>query len=620
MASKISFRVETAPGVSIVVVAWRGAPYLFDCLRSVLSSVEGIAYEVILVLNEPAPELESQVDELVRGTTILRSRVNLGFAGAVNLGAAEARGEYLVLLNDDAEVLPGWLEALVETADRRPDLGTVGSKVLFPDGTTQEIGAVIWSDGSATNVGRGLPGDSVRYNFERRVDYCSGCSLLIRRSTWIELGGFDEDFFPAYYEDVDLCLRVRALGQSVWVQPRSAVTHRLSASTGGQYRSFLLEHNRLLLLRQWSETLAAHEPPTEGPFTVDRAVSRAMGEPMNVLLVVDDDAPRPLVERALLRAPSVGTALLGNDARRLIASMNSSIDLTSTDAVETTGAHMVGAPLNEHLGHIGAPYALVLVVARSTRYRRIARLLRGALPGVPVALDAGDAPGDMDDVEAGRVAELLGSGEVDYLICGSEEIAKTLDLSGDRLTRVGRVTICSSRSRTGAADTGDVEPLPVPATPRPGATASQFERRDLRLLTVPELEATAREIEVKDSYERWLEERVERLLVDIDRRDRYVQQTEAYALDAEANAERTVAYAELTEGHAQRTEAYARELQAQVADLAAEIESKNVYIREKEADLVRVLKEHAWLVERLARAEATLSRPAGKPPVDLPGT
>jgi hypothetical protein len=216
--------------------------------------------------------------------------VNLGFGGGCNVGAAASASEFLVFLNDDAEVLPHWLEALVETADRFPDAGSVGSLVLFPDGSVQEAGAVVWRDGSTWCVSRGESVAASPYDFVRPVDYCSACSLLVRRKAWDALGGFDQRYFPAYYEDVDLCFELARVGWRTLFQPRSRAVHHESASSSAPRRRFLHLRNRETFRRKWSGELAAHEAaaPTE-PSAVDRAVQRRRGS--HHLLMIDDRVP-----------------------------------------------------------------------------------------------------------------------------------------------------------------------------------------------------------------------------------------------------------------------------------------------------------------------------------------
>ncbi len=131
------------------------------CLCALAAEVDDpIAAEVVLVLNGADADVTTFVDQYVQGTVVLRSPVNLGFAGGCNLAARQARGAYLVFLNDDTEVNRGWLEALVRVADTQPRVGAVGSRILFPDGRLQEAGSLVWRDGSAQGLGRGASADS----------------------------------------------------------------------------------------------------------------------------------------------------------------------------------------------------------------------------------------------------------------------------------------------------------------------------------------------------------------------------------------------------------------------------------------------------------------------------
>jgi GT2 family glycosyltransferase len=274
----ITFSEAIAPRATVIVVGLRDAPMLGACLESIVANVVDIAYEVIVVLNDPSPARAAEVEQTVRGAHVITFRANLGFGGAVSVAAERARGEYIVLLNDDCTVMPGWLESLVETEERRAACAVVGSTLVSAEGRLQEAGAVIWADGVTCHVGEGL--DVGFMGFERRVDYCSGGSLLIRRDVWNELGGFDSAFFPAYYEDVDFCLRAARAGWEVWYQPKSVVRHARSNSTDPTFRQFLWERARQTFLARWSTALADREPTG----ALERAVWRAMGTPTRVLL------------------------------------------------------------------------------------------------------------------------------------------------------------------------------------------------------------------------------------------------------------------------------------------------------------------------------------------------
>src|SRR5262249_36533764 len=153
----------------------------------------------------------------------------------------------------------GWLDELRDTFDARPDAGTVGSKLIYPDGALQEAGGIIWADGAASNFGKGDDPSRPEYNYLRPVDYLSGASIMLPRDLLRQLGGFDESYGPGYYEDVDLAFRVRAAGKSVLYQPMSCVTHYEGITSGTDSRSGAKASqiaNRPKFLDRWREALA----------------------------------------------------------------------------------------------------------------------------------------------------------------------------------------------------------------------------------------------------------------------------------------------------------------------------------------------------------------------------
>jgi len=249
-----------SPLVSVVVLGLRDAPRLLHCLQALHRHRAETSFEVLVGVNAPTPELDARLSAVV-GPEIVRFPVNTGYAGGCNRVAALARGRMVVLLNDDCTVTDGWLDALVSTVGADDDVGAVGSRQVDAAGRVLEAGALLWQDGTVTQVGPMLPPDMAELATSRPVDYCSGASLLVRRDLWDAIGGLDETFFPAYYEDVDLCLEIARRGADVWFQPDSVVIHDQGASSPMSFRLYLGSRNRPVLVERWRAELAAHDAP-----------------------------------------------------------------------------------------------------------------------------------------------------------------------------------------------------------------------------------------------------------------------------------------------------------------------------------------------------------------------
>jgi GT2 family glycosyltransferase/SAM-dependent methyltransferase len=287
---RISLPDFAEPRVSLVVPLYSGAGLTRRCLETIRDNTKAPPYEVILVDDTADPETKGLLT-LVQGARILHNERNEGYLRSVNRGAEEARGEWLVLCNNDVEATPGWLENLLETAEASEDVGIVAPKFIAPDGTLSEAGAIIWSDGSGHNYGRGEDPSRPQYEYTREIDYGSAAALLVRAELWRELGGFDERFAPMYYEDVDLCFAARKRGWRVLYEPSAVVVHAEGSTAGTDITTGHKRHqerNRLKFAGKWATELEAQHLDSGGPRRVERAARRLRGP---LVLVVDFRTP-----------------------------------------------------------------------------------------------------------------------------------------------------------------------------------------------------------------------------------------------------------------------------------------------------------------------------------------
>lgn len=262
----IRFSPPDDPVVSIVIPVHNHLNDTLACLRAVHRNTAFASFEVI-VCDDASSDATAEVLRTIDGLDVIGLEVNVGFLGAISTAIAAAKGKYLLMLNNDAEVQPGWLAALLEVAEADPTVGAVGSKLMFPDGRLQEAGSIVWNDGSAWNLGYGRDPSDPAFNYRRHVDYCSAASLLVRRSAYDAVGGFDRRFMPAYYEDTDLCFSLRAAGYSVVYQPESVVVHQGSAShtedragATGPHSKRAMDINRHIFSAKWATELDRHWP------------------------------------------------------------------------------------------------------------------------------------------------------------------------------------------------------------------------------------------------------------------------------------------------------------------------------------------------------------------------
>lgn len=290
VARSIELPVFDAPLVSVIIPIYGKCDYTLRCLMSIAAQLPRASFEVIVV-DDCSPDRSAEVLQQVRGVRLLLNEKNQGFIRSCNIGAKAATGKYLYFLNNDTEVIHGWLDELLNTFHLFSNVGFVGSKLIYPDGSLQEAGGIIWKDGSAWNFGRNQNALLPVYNYAREVDYCSGASIMVPRPLFEELGGFDEHYLPAYCEDSDLALKIRDAGYSVLYQPMSVVIHHegitSGTDTGGQGAKAYQIENSKKLFQRWKHRLAHHQ---ENGIDVDAAKDRMA---QRRVLVLEHCTPTP---------------------------------------------------------------------------------------------------------------------------------------------------------------------------------------------------------------------------------------------------------------------------------------------------------------------------------------
>ncbi len=283
----VAFAIEPAPDVSIIVPVYGHYGDTLRCLQSVMLHSGGeVRYEVIVADDKPTGRIAPLLRERVPGLRIIENKANLGFLRSCNNAAESALGRYIVFLNNDTAVQPGWLLPLVRLADADPLVGLVGAKLLNTDGTVQEAGGAVLRNGWGLPYGAGRDPAAPELNFVRDVDVAVGACILVRREAFKQAGGFDERFAPAFYEEFDLAFTLRDLGWRVVYQPASAVVHHGSNSYGTEARDRHSQANHAKFCAKWARALLGQPLPNAPELHV-----RSRPAPAGIALVIDDRVP-----------------------------------------------------------------------------------------------------------------------------------------------------------------------------------------------------------------------------------------------------------------------------------------------------------------------------------------
>jgi O-antigen biosynthesis protein len=307
-----------APLVSILVVTYQRRDLFGRCFASLVAGTRGLEVEFVVVRNGRRDEPEHRDAERA-GATVLRPGFNLGLAGGLHAARGVARGRYLLVVQEDVEVEPGWLPPLLAVFEDDASVGAVSSRVELADGGLQHEGWLVLRDAAVLRAG-----DAHRPGPRRAVDSAGTASLLVAAEAWDAVCGPDVDLYPLWYVDVDLGLALARAGWNVVVEPRSRVRHRAHSATTEEFREYLSHRNRSRVARRYADVLATRPEREESPAFVaaqlERCAREATVRRAQPRARVPDRAAPPtmaqLVRRARRQAWSVRVGFAGWRVRK----------------------------------------------------------------------------------------------------------------------------------------------------------------------------------------------------------------------------------------------------------------------------------------------------------------
>ena len=276
------------PLVSIVLVLSNRAELTLSCLHSILhNSFKSL--EVIIVDNYSS-DYTKELLAKIQGVKFIFNDNNCDFILAANQASEVAQGEYLLFLNNDAQILGDSISHAIKTINEKPDIGAVGGKIILPDGTLQEAGSIIWQDGSCLGYGRGDNPELPQYMFKREVDYCSGAFLLTSRQLFTELGHFNTIFQTAYYANIDYCVKLHKVGKKIIYDPQVAIlNYEFASSQNSEQTIDLQQRNQKTFIDQHRIWLQSQYDPD-----LSNILNASVRErEQQKILFIDDRIPHP---------------------------------------------------------------------------------------------------------------------------------------------------------------------------------------------------------------------------------------------------------------------------------------------------------------------------------------
>jgi GT2 family glycosyltransferase len=394
--ANLSIPETKAPIVSIIIPTLNHCSDVVHCLESIVRSHPATPYELIVV-DDGSDEEQLRLLESVPNLRFLTLDKNKGFAATTTAGVNISQGKYLVFLNNDTLVLKDWLDQLVQVVNADENVGLVGSKILREDLKVQEVGGSVSRQGFAFQNGNGLEFQHWSLQLPREVDYCSAASLLIRRTVWDQVGGFDARFEPAYYEDTDLCFEARQLGYASVCNPRSVAIHREGTSHGHdgfglkryQYR------NRELFFNKWELKLLSHSAEASPQHSSHWRFLQQ--DQQQRVLIFDEIVPDPSTDSGSKRMFEFCRTLIETGIKVHLYAVNGGATQPATFNLESIGVEVITGPLTDSIvrRHFEVLSRIIsfVIVSRPDVAAKVMNTVLSDFGDVPLVYDMVDAHG-----------------------------------------------------------------------------------------------------------------------------------------------------------------------------------------------------------------------------------
>ena len=310
-ASTVEIPAVDHPKVSVIIPTYNDSKMTIASIEAVSRSSCLHELEIVVIDDGSRSDTVAALSN-IKNINLIRLAKNGGYSSAVKAGVDAAKGEFIFLHNNDAEVLPTSLQALVDTLQQDETIGAAGCLVLDANLKIQEAGCAVSVGGFGHQFGNGSSPNVGMYRYARDVDYCSAVALMLRKSTWDTVGGYTKSLEPAYYEDADLCMKITSAGQRIRFVPSAAVLHNEGASHGrGLHGSKAFQfRNRRTFAEVWSQALIT-KPAINNEMSASQFAQAFDLQPGDDVLIVDDKVPDITTDAGSVRMAQITTVLAG---------------------------------------------------------------------------------------------------------------------------------------------------------------------------------------------------------------------------------------------------------------------------------------------------------------------